>query len=186
MAQTLASSLTPLLPVSEFLKRVDPLAVGKLASDDPNGIPVAVGALPSNANVLAAIQDAQGLFEVAVSSGGRYSQDDIAVIAAATTTGACGTMWRILTDLAWAMLFERRPHKDVPTPASMERSLKLMDDLNDGKMIFPFIQSECAGVTTKTEASVWDVYRRNGAVVQASPFYGQRSDEDPGPYGRGW
>ena len=68
----------------------------------------------------------------------------------------------------------------------MERSLKLMDDLNDGKMIFPFIQSECAGVTTKTEASVWDVYRRNGAVVQANPFYGQRSDEDPGPYGRGW
>jgi hypothetical protein len=105
------------------------------------------------------------------------------VITAAPTTAACGMLYRILTDLAWAALFERRPNKDAPTPASMERSLAWLDDLADGKKVFPFIESEKAGVIERVEATVEDVFERNGSVVQARPFYGQRSDMTPR---RGW
>jgi len=179
MPQTLASSTALLCPVSEFLKRVDVSAVGKLASD--MATPIAPAALATNANVLAALQDAGGLFESACSVGGRYSQQDIAVILAAPTTAACGMMWRIITDIAWAGLFERRPNKDVPTPPSLERSLQWLDMLADGRRIFPFLQSEHAGVMQVVESSVDDVETRNGAVYQARAFYGTRSDRD-----RGW
>lgn len=179
MPQTLASS-TGLLPVAEFLKRVDPLAVGKLASDVA-GVPVVAGALPTNPNVLAALLDASGLFESACSVGGRYSKEDIAVILAAPTTAACGMMWRILTDIAWAGLFERRPNKDIPTPPSLERSLAWLDMLADGRRIFPFLQSEDAGVMEVVHVTPDDIEQRNGAVYQARAFYGTRSDRD-----RGW
>jgi hypothetical protein len=164
-----------LCPVLEFLKRVDRTSVAKLASDTPTPVPVAN--LPTDPNVLAALQDAGGLVESAVSVGGRYSLDDIAAILAAPTSAACGMLYRIVSDVAWAGLFERRPNKDVPTPASMERSLAWLDMLADGKRIFPFIESEKAGVIERVEASVEDVECRNGAVVQARPFYGQRSDQ---------
>jgi hypothetical protein len=65
----------------------------------------------------------------------------------------------------------------------MTRSLQWLDDLADGKRIFAFIQTERAGVIERVEATVEDVERRNGAVVQARPFYGQRSDETRR---RGW
>ena len=175
MAQTLASSTVLLCPVSEFLKRVDKTAVAKLASDTA-GIPVDPQSLATNVNILAALQDGSGLFESACSVGGRYSQDDIAVITAAPTSAAAGMLYRIITDLAWAGLFERRPNKDMPTPASMERSLAWLDMLADGRRIFPFLQTEAAGVIERVEASVEDVERRNTAVDQARPFYGQRSD----------
>jgi len=179
MAQTLASSTALLCPVAEFLKRVDRVAVAKLASDVP-GVPVDQGSLASDPNVLAALQDASGLVESACSVGGRYSQADIAAILAAPTTAACGMLYRIVADIAWAGLFERRPNKDIPTPPSMERSLTWLDMLADGKRIFPFLQSEDAGVMQRVEATVDDVDQRNGAVYQARPFWGTRSDRDRG------
>lgn len=175
MQQTLAS-MTVLLPVAEFLKRVDPLAIGKLASD-VQGLPVTPANLLTDPNVAAALLDASGVFESAVARGGRYSMLDLQTILANPTTIACGTMWRIISDVSWALLFERRPNKDVPIPASMTRSLQWLDDLSDGKKIFAFIQSEDAGAISKHEASVEDVFERNGAVVQAEAFYGRRSDQ---------
>lgn len=175
MAQTLASSTSLLCPVAEFLKRVDQVAVAKLASN--TSTPVVIGSLPADPNVIAALQDAGGVFESAVSVGGRYSQADIAAILAAPTTNACGMLYRIITDLAWASLFERRPNKDMPTPASMERSLAWLDMLADGRRIFPFLESEAAGVMKRVETTAEDIEQRDGAVYQARSFYGIRSDQ---------
>lgn len=179
MPQTLASSTVLLCSVAEFLKRVDTSAVGKLCSDTTTPVPLAN--LPTDPNLIAALQDASGEFETAASLGGRYSKEDIAVILAASTTMAYGKMCRMITDLAWVYLFERRPNKDMPTPPSMERSLAWLDMLADGKRIFPFLESEAAGVMERVEATVADVDARNGAVYQARDFYGQRSDRTPRP-----
>lgn len=174
MPQTLASSTDLLCPVAEFLKRVDKEVVGKLASDTTT--PVSGGALLTDPNIKAALQDASGLFESAVARGGRYSQADIAVILAAPTSAAAGMMFRIVSDLAWIHLFERRPNKNVPTPASVERSLAWLDMLADGQRIFPFVETEEAGVMKRVESEVADVEAQNGAVYQARAYYGTRSN----------
>ena len=174
MPQTLASSTALLCPVEEFLKRVDKTAVAKLASDTTTPVPAAD--LPTDPNVIAALRDASGVVESATSVGGRYSKADIAAILAKPTSNACGLLYRIVTDIAWAGLFERRPNKDMPTPPSMERSLAWLDMLADGKRIFPFLESEDAGVMQRVESTVDDVDQRNGAVYQARAFYGVRSD----------
>jgi hypothetical protein len=181
MPQTLASSTALLCPVNEFLKRVDRAAVAKLASDNP-GVPVDSGSLPTNLNVIAALRDAGGDFETAASLGGRYSQADIAVILA-TDTNARGKLYRIISDIAWCLLFERRPNKDMPEPPSLARSLAWLDMLADGRRIFPFLQSEAAGVMQVVETTVDQVEQRNGAVYQARAFYGTRSDRDRGVKG---
>lgn len=174
MAQTLASAAVPLCPVAEFLRRVDQAAVAKLASN--TGTPVPLANLPTDPNVIAALRSASGTFEAAASVGGRYSKEDLAAILAATNTNAQALLYQIVTDLAWAALFERRPNKDLPTPASMERSLQWLDWLSDGRRIFPFLESEAAGVIQHVESSVDDVEQRNGAVYQARAYYGRRSD----------
>jgi hypothetical protein len=181
MAQTLASSTALLCPVDEFLKRVDRAAVAKLASDDAQGKPVILTALPTDPNVIAALRDAGGWFETAVSRGRRYELADIAVVLA-SDTNARGILYRIVADLGWFFLFQRRPNKDVPAPPSLEYSLKLMDELGDGKKVFPFLESEAAGVMQVVETNVDDVEARNGAVYQARAFYGRTSERDRG----GW
>jgi len=179
MPQTLASSTALLCPVDEFLKRVDQAAVAKLASNTT--APIDLAALPTDPNLLAAIRDAGGMFESTVSRGGRYSLDDIATILA-TDTNARGTLYRIITDLAWFFLFQRRPNKDAAAPPSFEYSMELMQQLGDGdKKVFPFLETEAAGVLELIEATVDDVEQRNTASYQARDFYGRRSDRD-----RGW
>lgn len=183
MVQTLASSTDLLCPVSEFIKRVDQAAIGKLASNTTT--PVSAAELLTDANVIAALRDASGIFESAASVGGRYSKEDIAVILAAANTNAQGMLFRIVADVAWAQLFERRPNKDIPTPASMERSLQWLDYLADGRRIFPFLESEEAGHIERIESSVDDIELRNGVVYQAQAYYGVRSDRNRGLLGRG-
>lgn len=173
MAQTLASSTDLLCPVAEFLKRADKTAVGKLASDAAT--PVAAGALATDPNVIAALRDAGGDFESAACRGGRYSKEDIAAILA-TDTNARAKLYRLVSDLAWCYLFERRPNKDAEEPPSMRRSLAWLDMLADGERIFPFLETEAAGVIQHVQAAADDVEARKGAVYQARDFYGQRSD----------
>lgn len=178
MPQTLASSTSLLCPVAEFLKRVDKSAVAKLCSD--TAVPVPIGNLSTDPVLIAALRDGGGLFEMAVSRGGRYSLADIAVVLAATSTGACGMLFRIITDATWFYLYGRRPNKDVEAPPSFKMSMELLDDLADGKKVFPFLESEQAGTIEHLEVTVDQVEARNGAVYQARDFYGRRSDRDRG------
>jgi hypothetical protein len=178
MPQTLLSAGL-LCPPAEFLKRIDPFVIGKLASDDPNGIPIPPVSLPTNPNVIAALLDASGEVESAIAKGERYQADDIqAILTANPQTAATGKLFRMVSDLAWVFLFERRPNKDIPEPPSLKRTLAMLDELAQGKRIFYFQETADAGLgPVEFEASPADVMQRNGAVQQARPFYGQTSDD---------
>lgn len=170
MAQTLASSTTPLCPVSEFLKRVDKAAVALLASDTV-GVPVPSGQLPTDPNVLAALTDGSGLFESAVMMGGNYTAADLQTLLT-TTCSAQGMMFRIISDLAWAYLFDRRPNMNVPTPPSMNRSLEWMELLSQGKRIFAFVEAQEATVMSVITATDDDEEERNGLVQKGRDYFG--------------
>lgn len=181
MTQTLVSSTVTLCPVSEFLKRIDRQAVATLASD-VKGVPVPDNMLATDPNVLAALIDATGLFESAVMMGAKYYAADLALMAA-TTCAAQGMMFRIITDLAFQFLFERRPNMNAAMPPSMNRTLEWMDMLAEGKRIFAFAEVQNATFMTGEIASKETVTERDGSVAQAAAYFGKRSDEaSPG----GW
>lgn len=183
MPQTLSSSLTPLCPVSEFLKRVDRLAVAKLASDDVNGVPVPDGNLATNDNVLAALFDATGLFESAALGKARYSAADLQLLLV-TECGARGMMFNIITNLAWTFLFNRRPNMNVVPPPTLQFTNDLLERLWQGTRIFGFEQTADAGVMELVQSSQSDIEERNGVVFQAEPYFGRRCDRSLG--GRYW
>ena len=79
MPMTPASSPNAYCPVTEFLKRVDLRTVAQKASD--TGVDIPQSLLPVNANVLAALLTASGMFESAVLCGKRYQLADLQALA---------------------------------------------------------------------------------------------------------
>lgn len=175
MAKTLASSTSLLCTAAEFLKRVDRKAVAKLASDDDNGVPVSDGSLATNANVIAALRDASGLVESAAMNAARYTAEDLEAILA-TDCNSRGILFRMVSDLAWTFLYERRPSNSIQPPASLTRTQEWLELLTQGKRIFAFAETQDATTLERVEASTSDILDRNGSVIQASPYYGHRSD----------
>lgn len=175
MVQTLVSSVSSLCSVAEFLKRVDRQAVATLASD-VKGTPVPDNMLATNPNIIAALMDASGVLEAAVATGAKYSAADLQLMAA-TVCVAQGMMFRIVTDLAWQFLFERRPNMNAAMPPSMNRSLTWLDELAEGKKIFLFAEVRDATFMTGEIASKETVTDRDGSVSQAAAYFGRRSDE---------
>lgn len=174
MAMTLNSSVARLMPVAEFLKRVSGTSVGQLASEDPAN-PIAVGSLATDPNVLAALKDADGLFEASCLMGNRYQAADLVTLSG-TDCAAQGLMFRILADLAWAFLWERRPNKGIAPPPSLDRSVMWLEQLAQGKMLFGFVQAEKAGTLDSSIETIDDVIARNGTTWVAARFFGIRGN----------
>ncbi len=173
MVQTLVSSTTTYCPVAEFLKRVDKTAIGKLASDTTTPVPAV--SLPTDPNVVAALMDGSGLFESAVIRGGKYSAEDLQLLSA-TDCVARGLMYRIISDVTWAFMFERRPNMNVPMPPTMQRSLLWLESLGKGEKIFAFAEAVDATIMHKSDATDQDLIDRNGTVQKARAYYGQIQD----------
>jgi hypothetical protein len=176
---TLDSSASLLCPVDEFLKRVDRGAIAKLASDDPNGIPVPDANLGTDGNIIAALKDASGLVESAAMNAARYKRVDLELIVA-TDCNSQGILFRIVSDLAWTFLFERRPNVNIAPPASLGRSMEWLEMLAQGKRIFAFTETQNATTLERTESDTADILARNGVVTQASAYFGRRADVSQG------
>ncbi len=178
MTKTINSSSTRYLPVAEFLKRIDPTTVAQLCSDDPAN-PIDIGSLGINANLAAAIIDAEGEVESAALMGERYSALDLQALAAARPiTAATGKLWRLISDIAWVLLWERRPNKQLPAPPSLERTQAWIEQLALGKRIFGFAEVEAAGLPDFNADTAQDVEARNGATYQAGRFFGRRANRE--------
>lgn len=177
MAKTIASGLTSLCPPAEFLARVDRNSVAQLASD--TGIPVPDGQLAASAVVLAVLRDASGDVEAAALVGEKYTAEDLALIVA-TPCNARGKLYRIVSDIAWCYLMERRPAKDLPEPPSMKRSLAFLDALSMGTKIFGLVENVDAGHMTHQTTTAAEVEERRGTVVIAQRYFGRRSDREGG------
>ena len=174
---TVASNTSLLCSVAEFLKRNDERTIGQLCSVTTT--PVASGSLASDPHVLAALGDASGLVESAALRGEKYSGADLALVRDSASMAA-NLLFRIVSDLAWAFLWENRQNKalNVPPPPSMERSLQWLNDLADGIRIFPIVENMKAGHMDIAEVTPSEVCHRNGVVVQADRYFGERSERN--------
>lgn len=173
MAQTVASSSTLFCPVSEFLNRCDTRTVEQLASDDDT--PVASAALATNGKVLAAIGDACGYVESAAYVGGKYAAADLEALSS-TDCHARKLLYRIVSDLAQMLMLERRPDLNLLPTEGMKRSLDWIEQLWDGKRIFPFAEAALSGrleLDTETEAIVAE---RGLSTYTARRFFGTRNN----------
>lgn len=173
MAKTLISSTTLFLPVAEFINRCDTRTVAQLASD--NNTPVATASLASNDNVLAAIKDACGLLESAAYCGDKYQNEDLELIAA-TDCHARNLMYRIITGMAEMLLLERRPDLRKEPTQGMLRATQWLEELWNGKKIFPFQEVADAGHLDHEVENAADVVARKLPSYTARLLFGTRNN----------
>lgn len=174
MAKTPATSASSYCSAAEFLKRIDKRTVADLCSD--TGTPVTEGALAANVNLLAALEDASGDVEAAALMGGRYSNADLAALITDDGVGAA-KLRRIVSDLAIAYLFERRPSPDLDRqPQAVERALKFLELLASGERIFGFQEVMDDGVMDDIKETPAIVEARNLPTYIARRLFGRRAN----------
>lgn len=172
-AKTLASSSTLFLPIADFLNRVDHRSIGQLASD--NNIPIAESSLASNGKVLAAVKDACGYVESAAYMGERYYKEDLEAIAS-TDCHARNMLYRLVSDQAVMLMIERRPDLDIKPTAGMMRSMEWLEQLVEGKRIFPFTEVAEAGRLDHEIDTAADVAERRLPSYTARLLFGTRNN----------
>lgn len=127
--------------VAQLLQRFDYRDIADLVSD--TGSPVAQGSLATDANALAALNDASGEVETALLMGGRYTTTDLAGL----TGNSLYHLIRMTCDVAIALLFARRPlyafdkYKDA-----RELAEKHLDRLRKGEAVFNLSDMAAASV----------------------------------------
>lgn len=180
--KTLLSATTSYLSPGEFLKRVDVNTVGDLCSDTK--VRITPTALLTDPNLQAALDDAAGDVESAVQMGGKYTPADLAVLIATASVGRA-KLYRIITAIAKVYLVERRPGANVPEEflAGADRAQAAIKALAQGIEIFSFKEAADAGRIDTKPATPQDVTDRFGPVVQASRYFGVRSDRAQSPSG---
>lgn len=115
----------------ELLERKDARDIGDLVSDTET--PVSPADLPSNTNLLAALDDASGDIEAALLVGGKYTTDDLDGL----TGNSRYHLVRITIEVAMYHLLRRRPEANLD---QLEYYSKLRDSyiepLRGGSNVF--------------------------------------------------
>jgi hypothetical protein len=172
MALTPNTNASSYLPVGEFLKRSDLRLVGDLCSD--TGVRVTAGALSTDPNLAAALLDASGLLEAAVTAAGRYQPSDLVTLLATSSAGQA-LVYRLLKSYTILMLWDRRPEA-APYPERHAWAEQMMADLHSGERTLPFLESQQAGLLTDYKETPLDVENRNLTTFEARRFYGRQNN----------
>jgi phage gp36-like protein len=154
---------------SDLIVRYDTRVVGNLLSD--NGTTVAAGAIPTNATALALMSDASGELESALLRGQQYSVADLTGL----TGNALSYLVRITCDIAFGLLYERRPYQDAEKRKdAVDKKDDLLKMLSDGTRVFGTPGAELAGVAVITGPSYQTYFNQNSVVSRArGNFYPQ-------------
>lgn len=170
---TNASNSGPYCTAAEFLKRCDARTVAKLCSD--TGTPVETAALAADPNLAAALLDASGAVEMACLVGGRYAAADLAALPA--NSPAQGALYRLVTQLALCMLYDRRPLAADQKPWYYDATMAQLDALAEGKRLFAIQENIDAGVVESDVESREVIEERAGMVVTSPRFFGRRVNQ---------
>lgn len=182
-----SSSLSYCSPQDVFA-RADVRLVADLLSDvgarvggtqpDPNVV-------AQNTTLLTLIADATGDIEAACTVSSRYDPLDIqALLQASPPTAGSNYVRSLCARLVVAKLFDRRPDTKRPKPRQAEDAEKTLQMLREGERVFPFLETQRAGVVDHGTESARTVYaRRMVTNTHAARFFGRRSDvrEPTGP-----
>jgi phage gp36-like protein len=116
---------------SDLLARYDANVVADLCSDDGHSVPAED--LPTNANLLTALEDASGEVESAMLIGERYTVAQLEAL----TGNSLGKLKKIVCSIAMAALLERRPLVHVQDAEKLlERAERYMEQLRTGMRLF--------------------------------------------------
>ena len=142
---------------ADMLARYDARRLGDLVNDDSTR--ASTGALSTNANLQAALDDASGMLDAAIQRGQRYSPTDIANLIAAGGSptnplyNSYKLLVRICCDLAYGLLVGRRAYNATDTAAQAPRyveALRQLQLLENGEWIFVTQGALAAGVPVPT------------------------------------
>ncbi len=172
MVKTVETSATSYLSAAEFLKRADLRTIGDLCSDTGSRIPA--GALLTDANLAAALLDASGLVEQACLTAGKYHPVDLAAL----TGAGQAALFRLISRLTLCLLFERRPDLEMKQPWIWEWVEEQLQKLHEGEAVFPFIETEAAGILSDVTETARDVEARDLTTTQMSRYFGRRGNRN--------
>lgn len=139
MPMTPDSGASSYATIADFAARYDVRALGGLTQDDNTR--ASAGQVAASDVVQQMLDDASGLVEAACLVGRRYGPDDLAAL----TGNSRKFLVRIVCDLAYGLLRQRRGAPDPPTPAYAQ-AVQNLGDLRAGALIFGFVETERAGL----------------------------------------
>ncbi len=173
---TPASSATSYCSVSQFLFFYDWRSVAQLVSDD--GTQHTLASLSTDPNLGAILLAASGDVESSTFRGGRYQIDLSATPPindlAALTGASAASLQKLVADLAFGFLFERRPNPGVEPPIAYQLAVKKLESLASGELIFGLLENMAAGRQQHYVENVCDQMGRNTVTQQAHRYFGRR------------
>jgi phage gp36-like protein len=174
MPMTPSEGMAPYATPDDFRKFYDARALGMLA-DDTNAA-VDPGGLSGDAVIAMMLARASGDVESACMVGSRYEPADLQALAGNGRALLVG----LVCDLAYGYLRQRRGLPD-PHGEAYGIALKTLDELSEGKKIFPFAQSEQAGLAQNRDLIASEIDRHPYASRRLRRAFGRRlRDEGPG------
>ncbi len=173
---TPASSATSYCSPSQMEFYYDWRSIAQLVSDD--GTQHTQASLLTDANLGAILLAASGDVESACFRGGRYVINLAATPPindlAALTGASANLLQKLVADIAFGFLFERRPNPGVEPPLAYQLAIKKLDDLGEGKYIFGLVENMTAGRQQHYVENVCDQMGRNTVTQQAHRYFGRR------------
>ena len=180
------SGLASWLTAARFFVFVDWRPVGQLLNDQ--GLTADLPSLtttgtPANTALLTFLQAACGKFEAALLAGNRYQSADIAGLPA--NSNAAAFRDELLSKVAQQVIFRRRPALLKEYELINKEVNETLKALHDGEEIFPFVQTQDAGIMQATKDTWRDVECRDLTAVIANRYFGRRGNQIDGTNGPG-
>lgn len=156
---------------ADLILRKDVRVLGDLVADD--GTRVAAGSLAANAVLAAMLDDASGEIDASLRQGDKYTVANLAAL----TGNSLAHLKRITCDIAFWLLWERRPtYGDEEMRDDVwQRAKRALDALKAGREVFDVAENVDAGNADLETPSFAQIQQQNLIVDQArGPYYPQR------------
>jgi hypothetical protein len=151
-----------------FLVFFDGRNLADLISDADT--PVAVGTLPTNATLTSILQAASGEVEMWCLKGNKYQPSDLAML----TGNMALKLAKIVANIAFGMMLERRPDKAYKMPESVLAARKELEQVSKGVEIFGLVEVQAAGNIGESDILEPDIEVLDLATFGAQRLFGVR------------
>lgn len=150
---------------ANLLERYDARDIGDLVADD--GTQITAVNIPTNTNVLAALNDASGEIDAALMVGNRYAASELSGL----TGNSQYHLIRMTCDIAMARIMGRRPGRDIEKlKAMMELAESHLERLRNGENVFNLADQKDAGNPSASGLSAVE-YSQSGLIRDRSRNY---------------
>lgn len=176
MPMTPSEGMAPYATPADFKLLYDVRPLGMLAND--TNAAVDASGLSTDAVIAMMLARASGEVESACMVGSRYNPEDLQAL----TGNGRALLVGLVCDLAYGFLRQRRGIAE-PHGEAFEIAKKTLDELSEGKKIFPFSESEQAGLAKNRDILAAELDRHPYASRRLRRVFGRRlRDEGTGFY----